>query len=241
VISLRQALHAAVWTRRHLAGQLPAPELPPLIRYLQPDDVFLDVGAHAGSWTVPASRVLTAGHVYAFEAFPYYAQVLKATLALLVRRNVTVVIGAASDAEGEVEILWKDASGQRLTGMTHISSGNETGEKVTVRALTIDGFCRQEVRGRVRLVKCDVEGAELMVLRGAADTIDRWRPLTYCEIYDEYCARYRYTSRDIFEFFASRRYLPMHFERGAFRRLEPAAYSGRGDVLFVPREMDLDK
>lgn len=237
---LRQLLHAAVWTRRHLAGQLPARELSPLLRYLRPDDVFLDVGAHAGSWSVPASRVLTSGHVYAFEAFPYYAQVLKTTLALLGRRNITVVNGAASDAEGEVEILWKDAAGRRLTGMTHISSGNEHGEKVAVRALTLDGFCREHQPGRVRLLKCDVEGAELMVLRGAAETIDRSRPLTYCEIYDEYCARYGYSSRDIFAFFATRKYRSMQFDNGRFHGIDAAAYSGTGDVLFVPLEMGFE-
>ena len=81
----------------------------------------------------------------------------------------------------------------------------------------------------------------MMVLRGATETIDRWRPLTYCEIYDEYCARYGYSSRDNFDFLASRRYRPMQFESGAFHRVEPEAYTGTGDVLFVPVEMDLDR
>jgi FkbM family methyltransferase len=238
---VKHLLHAVIWTRRHLAGRLPSPELLPLLRLLAPDDVFLDVGVHAGSWTIPASRVLTAGHVYAFEALPYYARVLKTTLALLGRRNVTVIVGAVSDAEGEVEIVWKDAAGRRLTGMTRISRGGDEGEKVRVRALTIDAFRQQHPAGRVRLMKCDVEGAELMVLRGAAATIDASRPLVFCELYDAYCARYGYSSPDVFAFFAGRGYRTMAFEEGTFRPLDPALYRGAGDVLFVPDEVPFDK
>ncbi len=198
------------------------------------DDIFLDVGVHAGSWTIPASRALTAGHVYAFEALPYYAQVLKATLTLFGRQNVTVIVGAVSDAEGEADVVWKDASGRRLTGMTRISRGNDEGEKVRVSALTIDSFRRCHPNGRVRLMKCDVEGAELLVMRGAAATIDADRPLVFCELYDAYCARYGYSSRDVFAFFAARGYRTMSFEDGAFEPLDPAGYGGAGDVLFVP-------
>ncbi|MEO6213077.1 MAG: FkbM family methyltransferase [Vicinamibacterales bacterium] len=236
---MRSLLHALIWTRRHLAGQLPARELTPLLRCLAPDDLFLDVGVHAGSWTIPASRVLRAGHVYAFEALPYYGKVLKSTLALLRRLNVTVVVGAVSDAAGEVSIVWKDAAGRRLTGMTHISRGREAGESVRVRALTIDGFLRDRPGGRVRLMKCDVEGAELMVLRGSAATIDRWRPLVFCELYESYCAQYGYSTKEVFDFFVARDYRCAQFDGGTYHLLEPAAYSGEGDVLFVPRETGL--
>jgi FkbM family methyltransferase len=175
--------------------------------------------------------------VYAFEALPYYGRVLKTTLWLLGRRNVTVVVGAVSDAEGEVEILWKDPAGRRLTGMTRISRGTEEGEKVRVRALTIDGFGQRHSLGHVRLMKCDVEGAELLVLRGAAATIDAFRPLVFCEMYDAYCARFGYSSQDLFAFFAGRRYRTMEYSAGGFRPLDPKEYRGAGDVLFVPEEM----
>jgi FkbM family methyltransferase len=235
---VKHLLHALVWTRRHLAGRLPAAELTPLLPCLAPDDVFLDVGVHAGSWTIPASRALPRGHVYAFEALPYYARVLSSVLALMGRRNVTVTVGAVSDSEGEVDIVWKDASGRRLTGMTRISRG-DPGEIVRVRALTIDSFRRQHPYGRVRLIKCDVEGAELLVLRGAAATIDAARPLVFCELYDTYCARFGYSVRDVFQFFAPRHYRTMRFANGSFAPLDPAAYPGDGDVLFVPDEMKL--
>lgn len=235
---LRRALHALVWTRRHLTGDLRVPELAVLLPLLAPDDMFLDVGAHAGGWAVPVSRVLRTGHVYAFEAFPHYAQVLQLTLALLGRRNVTVVTGAVSDRQGAVPIVWKDAEGRRLTGMTHIARPGDAGASVSVQALTIDAFCATLPERRIRLLKCDVEGAELMVLRGAASTIDRWRPLVFCELYEEYCAQYGHRARDVFDFFETRRYRPYRFTASAFERFDPGQYSGSGDVLFVPIEAD---
>jgi len=215
------------------------PELPPLLPLLRPDDVFLDVGAHAGGWAVPVSRVLTSGHVYAFEALPHYAAVLKSTLALLGRRNVTVVVGAVSDKAGELSIVWRDPAGQRLTGRTHVSRGSETGESVRVKALTLDDFCRSHGIERVRLMKCDIEGAELMALRGATVTLERWRPLVYCELYEEYCIQYGHHARDVFAFFAERRYKTVQIENGKFRPLDASTYSGVGDVLFVPAEFEV--
>ena len=138
--SVQRLLHALVWTRRHLAGQLAVPELPLLLPLLRANDVFLDVGARAGGWAVPVSRALTARHVYALST------------AALRRRpqvhagaprapDVTVIIGAVSDAEGELSIVWKGSAGRRLTGRTRVSRGSEAGEVVRVKALTIDRFC----------------------------------------------------------------------------------------------------
>jgi FkbM family methyltransferase len=235
---LTRALHAALWTRRHLTGQLLVPELPSLLPLLAEDDVFFDVGAHAGGWAVPVSRVLRRGHVYAFEALPHYGKVLKLTLTLLGRRNVTVIIGAVSDREGAVPVMWKDGQGRRLTGKTHIARPGDTGASVSVDALTLDSFSATQAERRLRLLKCDVEGAELMVLRGATSIIERWRPLVFCELYEEYCAKYGYHARDVFEFFATRGYRAYRFAGSAFERFDPDQYSGCGDVLFVPAEGD---
>lgn len=238
---MKHLLHALVWARRHRAGALPAPELPPLLPLLAPDDIVYDVGVHAGSWTLPASRAIPRGHVYAFEALPYYARVLRTMLRLFGRRNVTVTNAAVSDAEGEVEILWKDPGGQRLTGRTRIRRADDAGETVRVRAVTLDAFRREHPRGRLRLLKCDVEGAELLVLRGAAETIAASRPIVFLELYDEYCRRFGYVPADVFSFFAERRYRPLRFTGAAFEPLAAETYGASGDVLFLPAELSLER
>jgi FkbM family methyltransferase len=215
------------------------PELTCLTPFLRQDDVFLDVGAHAGAWAVPISRALDAGHVYAFEAFPYYARLLTNVVRLMRRPNVTVVLGAVADHRGETSIVWKDAHGRRLTGRTHMSASAPANVSVTVPTLTIDEFYAHLPVRRVGLMKCDVEGAELLVFRGAERTIGTWRPVVFCEINAEYCERYGYSMSDVFDFFSARAYACFTVDGGALRPLVPSAYSGLGDVVFVPSEIGL--
>jgi FkbM family methyltransferase len=234
---LREAVHSLIWLRRHLTGALKVPELPCLIPFLRPDDVFLDVGAHAGAWALPVSRTLPAGHVYAFEAFPYYAGLLGTLVKLMRRPNVTVITGAVADRPGTTSIVWKDAEGHRLTGKTHMNATAASNVSVTVDKLTIDDFLSSVPPRRVGLIKCDVEGAELLVFRGAAATIRTWRPVVFCEINAEFCARYGYGMSDVFDFFAALGYHTFSVEGASLRPLDPARYSGLGDVVFVPSEV----
>lgn len=235
---MREAAHSLIWLRRHLSGALQVPELPCLLPFLQADDVFLDIGAHAGAWALPISKQLRNGHVYAFEALPYYARLLDNLVKLMRRPNVTVIAGAVADKTGHTSVVWKDADGRRLTGRTHMNAGASPDVSVTVPTLTIDEFCASQPARRVRLMKCDVEGAELLVFRGATQTIDTWRPVVFCEINAEHCARYGYGMRDVFDFFTVRSYHTFIVKDGGLRRLDPAAYSGLGDVVFVPSEVD---
>jgi FkbM family methyltransferase len=236
---LREAAHTLLWLKRHVSGGLQVPELRCLLPFLQPDDVFLDIGAHAGAWALPVSKVVRDGHVYAFEAFPYYARLLKNVVTLMRRSNVTVIVGAVADKPGQTSIVWKDAQGHRLTGKTHMSATADAKVSVPVPTLTIDGFYATRQPRRVRLIKCDVEGAELLVFRGAERTITTWRPIVFCEINAEFCIRYGHRMEDVFEFFALRSYRTYTALEGELRPLDPARYSGLGDVVFVPAEVTI--
>ena len=234
---LREGIHSLIWLRRHINGALRVPELGSLLPLLAPDDVFLDVGAHAGAWALPVSRTLPNGHVYAFEAFPYYARLLTNLVTLMRRTNVTVVVGAVADREGTTSVVWKDRDGTRLTGKTHMSATAPADVSIEVPTLTIDGFLEGRPARRVRLIKCDVEGAELLVFRGAARTIDTWRPIVFSEVNAEYCVRYGYSMADVFDFFTRRSYGTFTADATTLHPLARSAYSGSGDVVFVPCEV----
>lgn len=238
---LREVLHVAVWVKRHLRRALPAQGIERVRPHIAPDDVLLDVGAHAGSWTVPLSRMVPRGRVFAFEALPYYARVLRATLRVLGRRNVEVVGRAVLEADRSVEMVWRDPSGRRLTGLTHVRRTDEVAaETITVAGTRLDALLPR-FGGRVRFIKMDIEGAELLALRGAEEILRTQRPLLYCELDDAYCQCYGYTAAAVFDYLATydyRGYQPA--EAGAWHPVGPETYAGKGEVWFIPREQESD-
>jgi FkbM family methyltransferase len=239
-------LHALVWSWRHLRGHYPADEAVAIAPFLQPTDDCIDIGAHAGSWSVPLAKLVPAGRVYAFEALPHYAEALRRLVRLFRLRNVVVLNNAVSDAPGTVEIAWRTKQGQRLTGNTHMATAGERTavECVTVPAVTLDQWQRENGgAARVGFVKIDVEGAELLVLRGAGEMIARFRPIIFMEIVTSCCARYGYEPARLFELFESMSYdaytVTVQEGRVTLRRSDARSYPGRGDVLLLPKGLAL--
>ena len=237
---IQEYLHAAVWTKRHLSGQIRPCEIETIRPFLSASSVCFDVGAHAGSWTRGLSKIAHQGEVYAFEALPYYAEILGLTMRLLRHRNVTVVNSAVTEKDGLASIVWKGPAGRKLTGMTHMAaSGEDAGETVSVQATTLDSFWKSIGEKNVDFIKCDVEGAELFVLRGARKLIETCRPVFYNELNVEWCKRYGYTPTDIFRFFDECEYTPFYLgaEKG-LGSVDVASLVNR-DVLFVPKERSM--
>jgi len=233
-------IHTLVWLKRHLLDQLAVPEVSLLTGHIRPSDVLLDVGGHAGAWTVALSRLVPQGTVYVFEALPYYARVLRATLQALGKTNVVVVNGAVLHESKRVEMVWRDPEGARLTGLTHLKGADESAQgTISVDGLTLDGLLRS-FGGRVRFMKLDIEGAELFALRGAEQLLSTFRPLLYIELNEAYCRRYGHTPKDVFDFLAAQDYRAFVCSAdGVCRGVEAGTYSGAGDVWFLPVEEDL--
>lgn len=53
---IKNFLHAYVWAKRHKIGLLLPKEVVAIMPYLQKGTSFIDIGAHAGSWSVPLAK-----------------------------------------------------------------------------------------------------------------------------------------------------------------------------------------
>jgi FkbM family methyltransferase len=129
-----------------------------LARFLRPGSLFVDVGANVGFHSVFGAQL--GAHVVAVEPVPWTLELLRANV-WRHQADVEVVAAAASDAPGTV-----------LIGMEaeHRSGAQIGGAGVEVRAATLDELVP---RGEVDVLKIDVEGAEPLVLRGAAAILER--------------------------------------------------------------------
>lgn len=182
-----------------------ATEIDAVCRQLDHTAVVVDVGANIGTFAIPVTRA-TMARVIAVEP-------VSTTFALLdanVRRNgvdglITRVRAAVGDAAGDVVLTTGGQSANYvLADQTKARAGEEQ-----VPSVTLDELLRNE--RRVDLIKVDVEGLELSVLRGALETLARHSPTVLLEIEARWTARYGHTPDDVFELMAERgyRYQPL--------------------------------
>lgn len=156
-------------------GEWAESELDLLCQVLKPGDVVLDAGANIGTHTVAlAKKVTSSGLVIAFEPQRLTFQMLCGNVALNALTNVLCQNVVVSDTPGSVIIPTLDPTVEWNFGSLG-SEGHQDGERVP--ALRIDDL----KLGRCNLIKVDVEGAELRVLRGARATIAAHRPVLFVE------------------------------------------------------------
>ena len=229
---MKSYLHALVWTKRHWQGIYTAWEVAFLKKYIRQTDVCIDIGAHAGSWSVPLANVLVSGEVFGYEALPYYANTLSTTLKLLGKKNIRVRNKAVSDKPGHLELVWKDLSGAALTGYTHLAGATEgVSETIRVEAVCLDDEFKNEQR-RIGFIKCDVEGAEFNVFKGSLNLLKTHRSVIYTEINEEWCRRYGHHSETVFDLLLSNGYVAHTLNREG--NIKPQLQAGSGDFLFLP-------
>lgn len=238
-------IHSILWVKRLLLNEYSIPELELIKRMISKNAYCIDIGAHAGSWTFPLSRKVPNGKVIAFEALPYYARVLRMALSVLMVKNVSIVNCALMESKGIVNLQWKSNDGHRLTGRTHVAFNEEPlVDPVAVSATTLDSYLGEMgySEKRVELIKIDIEGAELPALIGARESLVKWMPILYVEIYADYCLRFGYTYDVLFGYLADIGYKPYVFD--AQQRLigiGVESYSGAGDVLFLNASVDFSR
>lgn len=185
---VRMRLHVDSHISRHIyAGYLEQGEREFLNTFLKSGDVFVDVGANAGLYTlIAAHRVGEGGSVYAFEPCPATHQRLVENVQLNGLANVECHQLALSDREGVAEMY---VSKDGFDAQNSLSEPDAPGTFApeAVKSITWDSFAEgHNLGGRVTMMKIDVEGWEWRVLRGGRKTLSRPdAPVLQLEFYDQ--------------------------------------------------------
>ncbi len=155
-----------------------------MLRHLGRGGVFYDVGANLGFFSLLAAHIvgLDEGRVYAFEAAPDNAQAIRVNAALNAIDNVEVLSVAVSDHAGRGHLQVVDD--QSWSKLVEYGEHPFTERVIEVELVAIDELLRDGRLSAPDVVKIDVEGAELAVLRGMTDTIARHHPAIICELHD---------------------------------------------------------
>lgn len=206
-------------------------ELIPLFRsLLREDSVVFDVGAHAGQFTKLFARIAVKGFVFAVEPQSYARRILAVSVRCNRLRNVAILPMAlgAEPGVGRLSLPVKP-SGSYGFGLADLTAAADDGNREieAVAVATLDQCVATLGLGRIDLVKADIEGGELAMLRGARHTLETLRPTLYLDLAEQHLARCGATLADTWKFLA---------ECG-YRAYEPVPHADRPPVL-APRGGD---
>jgi FkbM family methyltransferase len=141
---------------------------------LRVQDIFVDVGAAIGLYTCAAAKLVgPEGRVFAFEPNPELCDLLRTNIYMNrmlghIDADVAVFECAASDRQGNAELSYElhDPGQGTIVGD---SATHDAVERVEVATTTLDHVLADLTE--IRLLKVDVEGAELQVINGALGLI----------------------------------------------------------------------
>jgi FkbM family methyltransferase len=152
------------------------PKVGALRARLRPGDVFVDVGANKGDFSLLAARLMgDAGRVIAVEPEPENAAWIERSVARNGYRCIEVVRVALAESNGEATLHLGEKSGWHSLVTTE---GVATVGRVTVPTRSLDALLAERGVARVDVIKIDVEGAEARVFDGAAATLGGAHPMT---------------------------------------------------------------
>jgi FkbM family methyltransferase len=174
-------IDAASYKAGYISGTSDWNEQQWLARTLLPGDTFYDVGASVGFFTLIGARLVGAyGSVVAFEPLPQTFEYLRRNVALNGFDHVTVVPTAVGANVGTARLGSPSGDPEQtrlLTGDTEVV------DPIDSAVTTIDAWRAEDDPRVPRVMKIDVEGSELDVLRGAAKTIRETQPLMLVEVH----------------------------------------------------------
>lgn len=241
-IDLRSPTEAdTLWT-----GDYDKPLLTLLKRCIRPGDVVADIGANVGLVAIALGAYLRrpdiGGRLLAFEPVPTNFQRLTENIAANhLDQYVQAFDYGLGEAAKEVLILLENRGGAS-TGNAYVFNGqadHAAGEQFPIRLRRLDDEAPSIGIDRLNVIKVDIEGAEIMFLRGAMSTISSYRPVILGEFNAYFMKKFGHSVLEAEKLLNPLGYRPFQMSRRGLKptlRAVSGLKDGMEDVAFLPSD-----
>lgn len=171
---------------------------------------FFDIGANYGIYSIQLAKMFSEVQVHAFEpVLNTYAVLCENKKANgLEKHNIKINHLALGAEKGTARITINRYAGNHLVANEGLQ---QTSGTTLVDIDTLDNYVMQNKIPKVDFIKCDVEGAEFLVLRGSRNVLKEHRPELFLEITEEWSQKFKYQPADIFRYLNELDYVGYQF------------------------------
>lgn len=191
--------HISEWVKKHERLDIATWMISKVQRYIRPGSLVIDGGANIGDHMMTYSHLVGKhGRVFGFECNSEAHACLEYNTKHMLENWLISDLALWSKHGKELRFV-TDPN----VGASHVTT-NLSDHKV--RTTTIDYVCAQLNQSEtgeprtVSLIKLDIEGAEMEALHGAAETIEKYRPVLLLEVNEWALNRLGHTGKELLEY-----------------------------------------
>lgn len=165
-----------------------------ILRIVKDCETILDIGANIGWYSINISNMNNKANIFAFEPIPNTFNYLMKNINQNNSSNIHAYNFGFSDVKKDL-IFYYYKEGPGNSSIRNLSGRNDV-KKILCKVEKMDDFV-QEKDIIVDFIKCDVEGAELLVLKGGIETILRDKPIIFTELLRKWSRNFNYHPNEV--------------------------------------------
>jgi len=236
--SFRLLVNVEEWIQQHIFffGIYDNPGINFLKRTLKTDDVFIDIGANIGTYSISASGCVDkkkGGIVYSFEPVSIVYERFIENIELNKIDNILPYKLGIIDENKTIKLYLSTNENLGMSSIFHHDT--ESGEVETVKAVRLDDFIFENNIRKVNLIKIDIEGAEIFALKGMVNTLKNFKPVLLVEISENVLEGNIVSGEDVFNFMRNYGYYPYFIkDTGEVFPFDSETEEFRTNYVFIP-------
>lgn len=185
-----------------------------LFKILKKGDIFIDIGANIGLFSLLASKIVeNEGKVLCFEPAPLTFTKLVENININNFKNIEARNIGLSEKNGELT-FYVSNNGYDAWNSFAPSKDDKLESTIQVRVSTLDFELKDIDKSKIKLVKIDVEGWEKFVLLGGRDFLIEYSPEVMIEFTEENTFNAGYSVYDIYDIMTNFGYTWYRIENG---------------------------
>jgi FkbM family methyltransferase len=194
--------------------------------------IFFDIGANIGVYSLNLCR--KAGEVYAFEATKDTYQLFQEIILENKIKNIHLYLNAIHNTNKEEVKIYKNDNLNIGSNSMHLGGSIAN----TAKTMSIDTFVKENHILQIDFIKMDIEGNELNALKGARESIIKFRPIIMCEINPSVNSSSGYTADDLYEYLTNElKYTPKKLRRNSLIKISRnEAIICQQNIFFFPSQ-----